>query len=146
MGDIWPPPTVPWPLPSFPHDAPPRPEGPNRTLRLRVTFATDGTPTVRGTVRIPDRAGWTTLVAQPSGAQASCADANGNGDPGITALTFFARDTATGEQLTIGLAPFATEDIDRAGRYDIILRVGDLERRLRVAVRPRERRRRARRG
>jgi hypothetical protein len=104
---------------------------------------------VRGVVRVRDGTATTVLVAETTGAQASCADANRDGRAGVILLAWDGRHARTGERVPLALTPAAGEDIDREGRYDVTLRVGDVEHRLAVTVRAlpgRRRRRRSRRG
>lgn len=128
-------------------DPPPLPapsSPPGRGLRLHVRFAADGTPTVQGIVLLRSAPRTTVLIAEPDGAQASCGDQGGNGEPGITSLAFLARDPRTRDRVPVSLETAATEDIDQDGRYGVALRSGDGEERVTIATRafPRRRRRR----
>lgn len=118
------------------------PSQPGHTLRLRLRVGAAGPPIVRGILRVADGDRVLTLVAERGGTQASCADVDGNGVPGLARLAFVARDRRTGKRMPITLTTAERDDIDRAGRYVVALRVGGVERNVALAVRALPRRRR----
>ena len=103
--------------------------------------------TVRGAIRLRDETGTTLLLAAPDSAELNCADANGDGSAGITALQFLARNPRTGDRVRIALVMREGEDLDEPGIYPLLLHIGDERAQVnaRVALGPTRRRKRRRR-
>jgi hypothetical protein len=93
------------------------------TLRLTVRIAADGAARLHGTIRTPARRGTRLLKAARGGAQAACADADGDGAAGLVRLTATFRDVKTGARVPVVLVA-AARDIVADGRYAVVLRVG----------------------
>lgn len=90
---------------------------------------------MHGVVQIRAGSQPTTLIAEPSGTQASCSDQGGNGEPGLTNLSFLVRNSRTGDRVPVSLTTSETDDIDFGGDYVVTLRVGDVEERVAMTVR-----------
>lgn len=114
---------------------------------LRLTIAPDGSATSAGEVVFPHGNGVIVLDVEPSEARCACADPNGNGQPGLIRVEIQARDPRSGDLVAVTLTPAAeTEDIDRAGRYEIEVRVDGQPGVVTVLVIPAQRRRKRRSG
>jgi hypothetical protein len=85
---------------------------------------------VQGVVQVRAGSQPATLIAEPGGAQASCSDQGGNGEPGMTNLSFLARNARTGDRVPVALTTSETDDIDFGGDYVVALRIGDVEQRI----------------
>lgn len=126
----------------FPPDIPGAPSSP----RLNFAIAPDGSAEIDGVIPFPSGHGFILLEAEPDTARCTCADANGNGQSGLTRAELPARDPRSGDLVPVALMPLAGEDIDRPGRYEVEVRVGDERGTISVLVVPlRERRKRRRR-
>jgi hypothetical protein len=128
---------------------------------LRVTIAPDGSAQMDGAILVVsaldgpmplDDPGLTRrLVADGTDAQASCADADGDGHAGIVQIAAELLDARSGEPVRIVLETEPMRDIDERGTYSLILVIGDerwtLDARVTVApARHRKSRKRRRKG
>ena len=113
-------------------------------LNLVVRIAPDGSARLSGAVRFPKITAATApyapvIIALNTGAQASCADSDGDGAAGLTRLETEFRVAATGDRVPVVLTP-TKHDVDADGVYEVALQIGDAivtgETRFRV---PRER-------
>lgn len=113
---------------------------------LRLTIAPDGSAGAEGAVLFPSGHGVVVLEAELGTARCACADANGNGRTGITQVAFQTRDPRSGELVPVTLTPAEeSEDIDRAGRYEIEVRMDGQPGAIAALVAPVQRRRTRRR-
>jgi hypothetical protein len=121
--------------------------GPGLDFGLQVGVGADEI-TVRGAIRLRDETGTTLLLAVPDSAEANCADANGNGSAGITALQLLARNPRTGDRVRFVLVAREGEDLDQSGFGFVTLSDGESEETVEVEVRliPTSRGQRRRRG
>lgn len=87
-------------------------------------FSADGDAVAHGTVHIRDGTSNTVLIVEGP-AQAACADDDGDGIAGITALEMTGYDPRTGDEV---LVSFASGDVemDERGEYTVWVRVGNL--------------------
>lgn len=116
---------------------------------LRLTIAPDGSAEAEGAIVFPaghDAGAVILETPAPAMARCACADADGNGRTGLTRIEFLARDPRRDELVPVTLAPLAEADIDRAGRYDIEVRVDGQPGVVTVLVIPGARRRKRRRA
>lgn len=91
-------------------------------LHLVLRFGADGDATARGTVHVRDGTSNTVLIA--GAAQAACADTDGDGVAGITALELFGRHPLGGEELLVFF--LGGHELDARGEYPVGVRVGDV--------------------
>jgi hypothetical protein len=91
-------------------------------LRLFVLIDRDGNERAQGAALLRDGTANTYLVAEPQGASATCADADGDGTAGLTRLAVGLRDAQTGARSTAVISPLAGE-LDASGRYLGVIRV-----------------------
>jgi hypothetical protein len=111
---------------------------------LTVRFARDGTARLTGAIRFPAITPATApyaplLRALDTGAQAACADSDGDGRAGLTRLEGEFQVATTGARVPVILTP-TEHDVDADGVYEVALQIDDVtltgETRFRV---PRER-------
>jgi hypothetical protein len=93
-------------------------------LRFTVRIRGDGTARVTGTIRLEDDKGRRILVAERGGANASCADTNGDGVAGLVRLEAVFRNAKAKRRVLVVLVP-AGADIGASGVHDLILQVGE---------------------
>jgi hypothetical protein len=105
----------------------------------------NGSTRIQSTIRDRDDAGTTVLIADPMSAEATFADANGNGTAGLTLVRFVARNPESGQRIPVTLETREAEDIDRDGRYAVVLRIGEQEKAIEIVARIVSRRRHPRR-
>jgi hypothetical protein len=84
---------------------------------LTATVDDDGEARGHGAVHIQDSLSKTILVADGA-AQASCADADGDGVGGLVRLTVGLRDIRTGASYTAVISPLEG-DVDESGRFKV---------------------------
>jgi hypothetical protein len=119
---------------------------PPNTPRLDLAIAPDGSARLDGAIPFPSGHGFILLAAEPGTARCACADADGDGHAGLIRVEFLARDPRSGELVPVTLAPAEElQDIDRPGRYEFEVRVGDQPGMVTVLVIPAQRRRKRRR-
>lgn len=95
---------------------------PDAELRLRLTFAPDGTVQVRGLVDL--RSARLVPVETRDGARATCADLDEDGRSGLARLVAEFQDSASGERVRVALTPTA-HDMAVSGTYTVEVQVGE---------------------
>ena len=109
--------------------------GGDARVNLRVTIARDGSARMDGAILVVsaldgpmplDDPGRTRrLAAQGTAAQASCADADGDGHSGIVHIAANLEDAHSGDPAPVVLETLPGQDIDEPGIYPLALAIGD---------------------
>jgi hypothetical protein len=102
---------------------------------LRLTIGPDGSARMDGAILVVsaldgpmpvgDSGPTRRLVARGTDTQASCADADGDGQTGIVQIAAELLDARSGEPVRIMLETEPTRDIDERGTYPLTLMIGD---------------------
>ena len=98
---------------------------PTLDLNLSVAAHAEGSADVRGTVVLRGDGPPTVLVAESTGATASCADTDGDGTGGLVRLTAPFRDARSGETVPVAIAAVGP-DLDGRGTYALGVEVGGI--------------------
>ena len=91
-------------------------------LELRVREG--GSTWVHGAIHLPDADSPPVLVAIADSAEARCADLDGDGNVGLTALTMQVKHPSTFDLVRIVVVAIG-EDIDASGIYSVLIYVGE---------------------
>jgi hypothetical protein len=89
-----------------------------------MVIDSNGNEEARGFIHIRDGRERTLLLAVPDGANATCADSDGDGVAGVTRIEATFRDVESGRRLLTVLTPRDGE-ADERGRHAAIMRIGD---------------------
>jgi hypothetical protein len=91
---------------------------------LHVTFDRFGAARAYGVVVLRSGADTEVFIADPEDTNASCADQNGNGVGGLTALQVGFQNERSEERISVAILPHV--ELDEDGRYTATLHIGDL--------------------